>query len=89
VPVGPVMSVAHIAKDPHFIARNMVATIADDEGNQVMTPGIIPKFQRYPVQLGNAAGGIGRDTKAVLAERKASASKSEVALPAKAGGATK
>ena len=68
VPVGPVMSVAHIAKDPHFRARNMVASIPDDEGNQVMTPGIVPKFQRYAAQLGNAAGRIGRDTEAVLAE---------------------
>jgi crotonobetainyl-CoA:carnitine CoA-transferase CaiB-like acyl-CoA transferase len=89
VPVGPVMSVAHIAKDPHFIARNMVATIADDEGNRVMTPGIIPKFQRYPVQLGNAAGCIGRDTKAVLAECSTPAPEPEATLPTKAKAATR
>jgi len=68
VPVGPIMSVAHIAKDVHFRARQMVAHVPDDAGNQVMTPGIVPKFQRHKVQLGNAAGRIGRDTNAVFSQ---------------------
>jgi crotonobetainyl-CoA:carnitine CoA-transferase CaiB-like acyl-CoA transferase len=66
VPVGPVMSVAHIAKDVHFRERQMVASIPDDAGNQIMTPGIVPKFRHHKVQLGNAASRIGRDTNAVF-----------------------
>ncbi len=66
IPSGPVMSVADVAKDPQFKARGMIASIPDGTGQHVTTPGIVPKFRRHAVNLGTAAGDVGRDSDEIL-----------------------
>ncbi|TAM75018.1 CoA transferase [bacterium] len=68
VPAGPVMSVADIARDPHFRARGMIASIRDERGQEIATPGIVPKFRHHAAHLTTAAGAVDRDTDAVLRE---------------------
>ncbi|TAM61904.1 CoA transferase [bacterium] len=68
VPAGLVMSIADIAHDPHFQARGMIASIEDEHGQAVATPGIVPKFRQHGANLTTAAGAVGRDTEAVLRE---------------------
>ena len=66
VPVGPIMSIAEMAQDPQFLARGMIAKTADENGVEVSTPGIVPRFRNHPTRLGQAAGAIGRDAGEVL-----------------------
>ncbi|TAM92122.1 CoA transferase [bacterium] len=68
VPAGPVMSIADIASDLHFRARGMIASIQDERGLEIATPGIVPKFRRHAARLTTAAGAVDRDTAAVLHE---------------------
>lgn len=68
VPAGPVMSIADIASDPHVRARGMIASIRDERGLEIATPGIVPKFRRHATRLTTAAGAVDRDTAAVLLE---------------------
>src|SRR5262249_51452934 len=47
VPAGPVMSVADIAADPQYRARDMITSVLDErlaEGHAVM-PGIVPRLE--------------------------------------------
>ncbi|MGH7757132.1 MAG: CaiB/BaiF CoA transferase family protein, partial [Vulcanimicrobiaceae bacterium] len=70
VPAGLVMSIADIANDPQFRARGMIASVADDNGRPIATPGIVPRFERHRVGLTHAAGAIDRDRSAVFAPEK-------------------
>ncbi len=44
VVVGPIYSIADIAKDPHFAARNMVQRVADPRFGELAVPGIAPQL---------------------------------------------
>ncbi|HVA37469.1 MAG TPA: CoA transferase [Candidatus Dormibacteraeota bacterium] len=68
VPAGPVMSIADIAADPQFRARGMIAAAPDEQGNEIVMPGIVPKFRRHATRLTTAAGAVDRDAEAVLRE---------------------
>jgi len=68
VPAGPVMSVADIADDPHFRARGMIAQAADEKGQRITMPGIVPKFRNHQTRLTTAAGAIDRDAAEILRE---------------------
>jgi crotonobetainyl-CoA:carnitine CoA-transferase CaiB-like acyl-CoA transferase len=66
VPAGPVMSIAAIAADPHFIARGAIRSIPDDDGTPIGTYVPVPRFREHPAQLARAAGRIGRDQQRAL-----------------------
>src|SRR5581483_8212837 len=63
VPAGPVMSIADIAADPHYLARGMIAQVPDarmPDGVAVM-PGIIPRLTETPGRIAQAGGALGAD----------------------------
>ncbi len=68
VPAGKVYTVADIAADPHYRARDMILTQRTREGYEVEVPGIVPKLSGTPGTVRVAAPRLGEDTDAVLRE---------------------
>jgi len=66
VPASKIYTVADIAADPHFAAREMIREIALADGSRLKVPGIVPKLSATPG--GFTAGGpaLGQHTDAVL-----------------------
>ncbi|MCL6517024.1 CoA transferase [Alicyclobacillus sp.] len=68
VPAGPVMSVADIAADPQYQARDMILRVPSDAGNPIGMPGVVPKLASHPGRVEWTGGALGRDTERVLRE---------------------
>ena len=66
VPAGRIYTVADIAQDPHYQAREMLQKVRMDDGSDLMVPGIVPKLSRTPGGHRRNAPGIGQDSDAVL-----------------------
>jgi formyl-CoA transferase len=68
VPAGRIYTVADIASDPHYQARDMIQQVQMEDGTSLSVPGIIPKLSRTPGSHRRNAPTIGQDTDAVLRE---------------------
>ncbi len=66
VPAGRIYTVADIAKDPHYKARQNIQTIQMRDGSQVDVPGVIPKLSRTPGSIKTLAPEIGQNTDEIL-----------------------
>lgn len=73
VPAGKVYTVADIAADPHYRARDMILKQVTRDGYEVDVPGIVPKLSATPGTVRSAAPRLGEDTDAVLLEMGLSA----------------
>jgi len=67
VPGGPIYSVADMAADPHFNARNLFEQVTVD-GQPLKIPAILPKLAQTPGRTDWAGPALGEHTRAVLAE---------------------
>jgi len=67
VPCGRIYTVADIAKDPQYQAREMIRRITTRDGWEVDVPGIVPKLSATPGAIRSTAPRLGEDTRAVLA----------------------
>jgi crotonobetainyl-CoA:carnitine CoA-transferase CaiB-like acyl-CoA transferase len=56
---GPVYDVPRILGDPHYAAREDVATVHDPDAGDLRMPGIIPKFSATPGALRHAGPALG------------------------------
>ncbi len=68
VPAGRIYTIADIAVDPHYAARDMLAQVRLQDGTQVTVPGFVPKLSLTPGSHRRNAPGLGQDTVAVLRE---------------------
>jgi len=68
VPAGKIYTVADIAADPHYRAREMILPVRLDDGDMLDVPGVVPKLSRTPGSHRRNAPRIGQDTDAVLRE---------------------
>jgi crotonobetainyl-CoA:carnitine CoA-transferase CaiB-like acyl-CoA transferase len=68
VPAGTVNSIADIAADRQFAAREAIVRAPDDEGRPVTMAAPVPRFRERPSRIERAAGAVGRDTAAILSE---------------------
>jgi formyl-CoA transferase len=66
VPAGRIYTVADIASDPHYKARENIQTIQMQDGSRVDVPGVIPKLSRTPGSIKTLAPDIGQNTDEVL-----------------------
>ena len=66
VPAGRIYTVADIASDPHYKARDNIQTIRMQDGSQLDVPGVIPKLSRTPGSIKTLAPDIGEHTDAIL-----------------------
>jgi formyl-CoA transferase len=68
VPAGKIYTVADIAADPHFAARDMLTQLELSDGTPVTVPGFVPKLSLTPGGHRRNAPALGQDTEAVLRE---------------------
>jgi len=80
VPVGRIYTVADIAADPQYRAREMLVQTQDADGRPLQVPGIVPKLAATPGRLHSPAPRLGEHTEAVLGAVAAGAG-----WPARAG----
>ena len=66
VPAGRIYTVADIAADPHYHAREMIQTIQMDDGVDLDIPGVVPKLSRTPGSHQRNAPTVGQDTDGIL-----------------------
>lgn len=66
VPAGRIYTVADIASDPHYKARENIQTIQMQDGSKVDVPGVIPKLSRTPGSIKTLAPDIGQNTDEIL-----------------------
>ena len=59
VPVGRTYTVADIATDPQYLAREMVLEVKDREGRPLKVPGVVPKLSATPGRLRTPAPRLG------------------------------
>ena len=68
VPAGRIYTVADIANDPHYKARENIQTIQMQDGSRLQVPGILPKLSRTPGSIKTLAPNIGQNTDEILQE---------------------
>ena len=68
VPVGPVYSVADIAADPQYRAREMLLDVPDERLGQVLMPGVVPRLSRTPGAVRWPGPSVGAHTAEVLCD---------------------
>jgi formyl-CoA transferase len=66
VPAGRIYTVADIASDPHYKARENIQTIQMSDGTNLEVPGVIPKLSRTPGSIKTLAPDIGQNTDEIL-----------------------
>ena len=66
VPVGRIYTIADIASDPHFKARDMIERLSMPDGSTLAVPGIVPKLSHTPGSHHRNAPALGQDTDEVL-----------------------
>jgi crotonobetainyl-CoA:carnitine CoA-transferase CaiB-like acyl-CoA transferase len=68
VPVGRIYTVADIAADPQYLAREMILQTHDAGGRPLKVPGIVPKLGATPGRLRRLAPRLGEHNAAVLGQ---------------------
>lgn len=66
VPVGRIYTVADIATDPQYLARDMILQTHDADGHPLKVPGIVPKLSATPGRLQHPAPRLGEHNASVL-----------------------
>jgi formyl-CoA transferase len=66
VPASKIYTVADIATDPHYQAREMIRTILLPDGSKLKVPGVVPKLSATPGGFDRGGPVLGEHTDAVL-----------------------
>ncbi|MFM8768548.1 MAG: CaiB/BaiF CoA transferase family protein [Rubrivivax sp.] len=69
VPAGRIYTVADIAADPQYLAREMIVQTADADGRPLKVPGIVPKLADTPGRLRMPAPRLGQHNDEVLGQQ--------------------
>jgi formyl-CoA transferase len=67
VPSGKIYSMADIAADVHYLARDMIRQVKLKDGTVLTVPGVVPKLSETPGDIDWAGPALGEHTEAVLA----------------------
>lgn len=54
VVAGPIYDIARIFEDPHYLARNDIVSVPDEDFGQVKMQGVIPKLSQTPGEVRHA-----------------------------------
>ena len=65
---APIYDMQEIFTDPHFAARNNIATVPDEELGNIRMQNVVPVFSRTPGQIRQAGPRLGEHTEDVLRE---------------------
>ena len=66
VVAGPVVTIADIVQDPHYLARADIVTVPDDDFGSVRMQGVTPRFAETPGAVRHSGRGLGTDNAAIL-----------------------
>jgi len=66
VPASKIYSIADIAADPHYAAREMIRQIRLADGATLKVPGVVPKLSATPGDFDGGGPALGEHTDAVL-----------------------
>ncbi|HET7763588.1 MAG TPA: CoA transferase [Burkholderiales bacterium] len=67
VPSGKIYSMADIAADAHYLARDMIRQVRLGDGTALRVPGVVPKLSETPGDIDWVGPALGEHTEAVLA----------------------
>lgn len=65
VSFSPIYDMADIAADPHFIAREVLVRIEDEELGEVSMQNVVPRFSATPGRIWRAGPGVGQHNEEV------------------------
>jgi formyl-CoA transferase len=68
VPAGKIYSIADIASDPHYLAREMVVKTLTADGTTLRVPGVVPKLSLTPGRIATPAPMLGEHTASVVSQ---------------------
>jgi len=68
VPASKIYSIADIAADPHYAAREMIRQIRMADGTTLKVPGVVPKLSATPGDFDGGGPALGEHTDVVLRE---------------------
>jgi crotonobetainyl-CoA:carnitine CoA-transferase CaiB-like acyl-CoA transferase len=66
VVAGPVLDISDIVNDPHYLARENIISVADEDFGSVRMQGVTPKFQDTPGEVRHSGRALGADNVAVF-----------------------
>lgn len=69
VPCGPVNDIPAALADPQAVARNMVQSVVDSQGETIRLVGPVAKMTQTPLQIVSAPPYLGEHTQAILQKR--------------------
>jgi formyl-CoA transferase len=67
VPNGKIYSIADIARDAQYLARDMIRQVELPDGTPLKVPGVVPKLSATPGDIGWVGPRLGEHTESVLA----------------------
>lgn len=65
---GPILTIADIFKDPHYLMRNTIAKIKDEDFGEVAMPNATPVMSRTPGEIRHPGLPLGHETDAFYRE---------------------
>lgn len=65
VVAGPVLDIRDIFKDPHYLARENIVSVKDDDFGSVQMQGAVPKFSDTPGEVRHSGRGLGVDNRTI------------------------
>jgi crotonobetainyl-CoA:carnitine CoA-transferase CaiB-like acyl-CoA transferase len=68
VPASKICTIADIAADPHYAAREMIRQVRLSDGATLKVPGVVPKLSATPGDFAGGGPALGEHTDAVLRE---------------------
>jgi formyl-CoA transferase len=68
VPAGPIYSIADIARDPQYLARNMFESIELPDGRPLKIPAVVPKLSETPAKTEWRGPTLGEHNREVYGE---------------------
>jgi crotonobetainyl-CoA:carnitine CoA-transferase CaiB-like acyl-CoA transferase len=66
VVAGPVLNIGDIVKDPHYIARQNIVSVPDNDFGHVRMQGVVPRFAETPGAVRHTGGALGVDNRAIF-----------------------
>ena len=65
---GPVLTIAEIFKDPHYAARETIATVPDHDFTSLRMPNATPRMSRTPGQIRHSGQELGSSNEAIYCD---------------------
>ncbi len=66
VPCGPVYAIDEIFDDPHYAARDNIATVTHPKAGTLRIPNVVPRLTATPGRIGSLGPGLGEHTDEIL-----------------------